>query len=129
MHGEAFAHARYLTFAQRARAQGSANLANLFQHIATVELREHFAAEASLAGIVGTDHSNLNSAIAGETDEANVLYPNAARQAYAVSERLFIANLFMRTANQEARHATHFAAALTGSCQCPCSYSTCPWQS
>ena len=129
VHGEAFAHALYLTYAQAAQAQGLANLAKLFQRTATVELREHFAAEANLAGLVGTDRSNLISAVAGETNEANVLYPNAARQAYAVGERPYVGNLFMRTANQETRHVTHFTAALVGSCDCPCPYRTCPWQS
>ena len=129
MHGEAFAHALYLTYAQAAQARGSANLAKLFQHTATVELREHFAAEANLAGLVGTDRSNLVSAVAGETNESKVIYPTAARQANAAGERPYVGNLFMRTANQEARHATHFTAAITGSCNCPCPYRTCPWQS
>ena len=129
MHGEAFAHALYLTYAQAAQARGSVSLAKLFQHTATVELREHFAAEANLAGLVGTDRANLVSAVAGETNESKVIYPTAARQAYAAGERPYVGNLFMRTANQEARHATHFTAAITGSCNCPCPYRTCPWQS
>lgn len=111
MHGEAFAHAKYLAYAQAARARGSARLAQLFTGTSNVELREHFAAEANLAGLAGSSRANLLDAVSGETAEATVIYPDAAQQAYQAGDRA-VGNLFMETAHDEARHATGFINAL-----------------
>jgi rubrerythrin len=89
MHGEAFAHAKYLAYAQAARARGQVRLAQLFTGTSNVELREHFAAEANLAGLAGNSRANLLDAVSGETSEATVLYPDAAQQAYTSGERAF----------------------------------------
>ena len=111
MHGEAFAHAKYLTYAQAARTHGALKLSQLFAGTAKVELREHFATEANLAGLAGGARANLLVAIGGETDEAKVVYPDAAQQAYLANETV-VGNLFRQTAHDEARHAASFASAL-----------------
>lgn len=111
MHGESFAHAKYLAYAQKARASGLPAVAALFERTSQVELREHFAEEANLAGLAGSDRANLQDSIAGETNEATVVYPTDADQAFAVGDR-HAGKLFERTARDEARHAASFTAAL-----------------
>ncbi|MEU9760313.1 ferritin family protein [Streptomyces sp. NPDC047987] len=74
MHGEALAHAKYMLFATRARQTGNPALARLFEGTAGVELHEHFAGEAALAGLVRTTKTNLRKAITGERNEATSLY-------------------------------------------------------
>src|SRR5665647_1332020 len=54
MHGEAFAYAKYTAYALQAAGTDQTALATLFSGPAQVELREHFAGEAVLAGLVGT---------------------------------------------------------------------------
>ena len=56
-------------------------IARLFSGTAQVELREHFAGEAVLAGLVGTNAANLRDAIKGETYEHTTMYPGFAKQA------------------------------------------------
>jgi rubrerythrin len=55
MHGEAFAYAKYMLFAERARQRGNAELAELLEKTAKEELLEHFAEEAGLAELVRGD--------------------------------------------------------------------------
>ncbi len=81
MHGEAFAYVKYMLFAERARKNGRAYLADLFESTAKVERFEHFAEEAELAGLVGSDEDNLRDAIAGESHQVDVLYGDFAQQA------------------------------------------------
>src|ERR1700687_1659414 len=69
MHGEAFAYAKYLLYAEHARKNGNKELAELFEKTANTELFEHFAEEADLAGLVGSDADNLKDAIHGESYE------------------------------------------------------------
>jgi rubrerythrin len=111
MHGEALAHARYTLFADHATADHSAALALLFQGTAQVELREHFAGEAVLFGLVGTTRANLTKTIAGETYEAQVMYPTFARRADAVGDYQ-AARLFWHNAADEAGHARAFQELL-----------------
>ncbi|WP_241787742.1 ferritin family protein [Streptomyces sp. PRh5] len=111
MHGEALAHAKYLLFAARARQSGNTALARLFEGTAKVELREHFAGEAVLAGLVRTTKANLRKAITGERGEATVLYPGFAKQAAAVGDTA-AARFFRDTAADEAKHAAAFQRAL-----------------
>ena len=56
-------------------------LAKLFSGTAQVELREHFAGEAVLAGLVGTNAANLQDSITGETWEHTTMYPGFTTQA------------------------------------------------
>ncbi|MGS2586140.1 ferritin family protein [Streptomyces hebeiensis] len=111
LHGEALAHARYLLFAAHARQTGNTALARLFEGTAGVELHEHFAGEAVLAGLVSTTKPNLRKAIAGEHEEATVRYPEFAERATAVGDTA-AARYFRDTAADEAKHMTAFRQAL-----------------
>ncbi|MGI5143705.1 ferritin family protein [Streptomyces sp. CA-106110] len=111
MHGEALAHAKYMLFAARAQQTGNPALARLFEGTAGVELHEHFAGEAVLAGLVSATKDNLSRAIAGEHNEATILYPGLAKRATAVGDTA-VASFFRDTAADEAKHATAFQQAL-----------------
>jgi len=43
MHGEAFAYAKYLLYAEHARRSGNNELANLFEQATKIERFQHFA--------------------------------------------------------------------------------------
>lgn len=111
MHGEALAHAKYMLYAAKARQTGNSALAQLFEGTAGVELHEHFAGEAVLAGPVRTTKTNLGKAITGERNEATTLYPGFADRATAVGDTT-VAGYFRDTAVDEAKHATAFQQAL-----------------
>jgi rubrerythrin len=81
LHGEAYAHARYQLFAEAARLSGDDRLADMFEGIAAVELREHFHELAGLLGLVGADADNLAVAIQDESAEVEELYRSFAEQA------------------------------------------------
>ncbi|WP_149262518.1 ferritin family protein [Actinomadura sp. K4S16] len=110
LRGESFANASYTLYAEHARAR-SPKLAQLFERTAAVELTEHFAELANLAGYVHRTRENLRKSIAGETYEATKMYPGFARTAR--EERAYrAAALFTEIAGDEAAHARAFAYAL-----------------
>jgi rubrerythrin len=86
MHGEAFAYASYMLFADAARRNGGAEIADLFEATARTELLEHFAQQAALVGLVGGDADNLRHAIEGESHEIEVIYPSYAEHARAAGD-------------------------------------------
>ena len=90
---------------------GERRLAGLWQRIADVELLEHFAEAATLAGLVGETPANLRDAITGEIDEATNLYITDARQASAAGDHA-AARLFAELARDEAQHALRFIDTL-----------------
>jgi rubrerythrin len=81
MRGEAYAHARYRLFAKAAGQSGDRDLEETLEGIAAVELHEHFAELAALAGIAGSDADNIQCAIRDESDEVEVTYRLFAEQA------------------------------------------------
>jgi rubrerythrin len=111
--GEAFASAKYRMYA---RAEGEANraLGQLWAALSDVERLEHFAALANLAGLVGEVAANLTTAIAGENQEATVMYPTYAAAAVAAGDTE-VGALFTEIAGDEAGHRDAFRAALGGS--------------
>lgn len=111
MQGEAFAYAKYRLFAQRARANGQADLADLFERTAEMELTEHFAEEAALAGLAGSDAENLRAAIAGESYEIETMYKQFAEDAAADGDAAAAAR-FEEVRQDEIRHREAFTAAL-----------------
>ncbi|GAA3156090.1 hypothetical protein GCM10010466_53770 [Planomonospora alba] len=118
MEGEAFAHAMYTLYAERARASGQPALARLFERTARVELAEHFAEEGRLAGLVRDTRTNLCTAISGETREGTETYPGYARRAAEAGDRA-AARRFEEVAADELGHARRFRdalAALGGTC-------------
>src|SRR5665647_2995111 len=86
-------------------------LAKLFSGTAQVELQEHFAAEAVLAGLVGSNAANLQDAIAGETYEHTTMYPGFATQA-TKDGCTDAAALFTEIAGDEGGHAAAYTVAL-----------------
>jgi rubrerythrin len=112
MHGEAFAYAKYLLFAERARNTGNPELAQLLEKTAKEELSEHFAEEAALAGIVGSDIDNLEDAIAGESYEIETMYRDFAAQAFSAGEKA-VGDRFEEIRRDEMKHRDAFKEALS----------------
>ncbi len=111
MHGEAFAYAKYLLYAEHARQNGNTELANLFETSAKTERFEHFAEEAQLAGLVSSDADNLKDAIKGESYEVDTMYRQFAEQAAAVGDKA-AAERFQEIRKDEMKHRDAFKAAL-----------------
>lgn len=86
LHGEAFAYARYMLFAQAAHDEGETKLAATFEGLAAVELHEHFEELAKLAGLVGSSAENVAVAIGDENAEVEETYPRFAETARAAGE-------------------------------------------
>jgi len=111
LHGEAFAYAKYMLYAEHARKQGRKELADLFEATARTELFEHFAEEAELAGLVGDDAANLREAIGGEAYEVDTMYRTFAEQAQAAGDNAAAAR-FTEVRQDETHHRDAFTAAL-----------------
>jgi rubrerythrin len=112
MKGEAFAYAKYMLFAQQARAHGHAELAILFENTAKTERLEHFREHAELAGLArSSDADNLRDAIAGETYETTKMYPEMAARARQAGDAQAAAR-FSEIGKDENKHRDAFAAAL-----------------
>ena len=111
MHGEAFAYAKYMLYADKARTDGNTELANLFEKTAKMELTEHLREHAELAGLVGSDQDNLKDAIKGESYETNTMYPQFAKEAKAVGD-LAATKRFEEVGKDEAVHRDAFRNAL-----------------
>ena len=111
MHGEAFAYAKYMMFAEHARKAGNTELADLFEKTAKVEHMEHLSEEAELAGVVGSDQNNLKDAIKGENYETTTMYPKFAEEAKAAGDKA-VAERFAEVGLDEAKHRDEFKAAL-----------------
>ena len=111
MHGEAFAYVKYLLYAEHARKSGNKELADLFERTANTERFEHFAEEAQLAGLVGSDADNLKDAIKGETYEIAIMYLEFA-QAAKVAEDTAAADRFEEIRHDEMGHRDGFKIAL-----------------
>jgi rubrerythrin len=111
MHGEAFAFAKYTLFAERARKAGNAELADLFESAAKTERFEHFAEEAELYGLVGSDADNLSDAIKGESYEVETMYAEFSKQAAEAGDKA-AAGRFAEIRQDEMKHRDSFKAAL-----------------
>ncbi len=112
---KAFAYAKYMRYADQARRDGNSAVAQLFASTAAIELNEHFASLANLAGLVAAStNANLTDAINGEQHEADVMYPDYARQADAAGNPQ-AAGLFREIAGDEKTHQKAFQTALTTS--------------
>lgn len=112
MHGEAFAYAKYLLFAEHARQNGNIKVADLFESTAKTERFEHFSEEAQLAGLVGSDSDNLKDAIKGESYETETMYREFAQQAQQAGDHE-AAKRFEEIRLDEAKHRDVFNAALS----------------
>lgn len=111
MHGEAFAYAKYMLYAEHARQSGRAELAKLFEASAKTERFEHFAEEARLAGLIGDDADNLKDAIKGESYEVETMYREFAEKAATAGDKT-VAGRFEEIRRDEIKHRDAFQAAL-----------------
>ncbi len=111
MHGEAFAYAKYMLYAERAHENGNNDLAQLFEASAKTERMEHFAEEARLAGLVGSDADNLKDAIKGESYEVETMYRDFGEKAAAAGDKT-AAERFEEIRHDEMKHRDAFKAAL-----------------
>lgn len=109
--GEAFAHAKYLAYADQARRAGHPAIARLFTATAATEFGDHFLKVATLAGVIGDNAQNLRDAIAGEGSEHTTIYPGFAQQARAKSD-LAAAAMWSEFAADEGTHLAAFQQAL-----------------
>ncbi len=111
MHGEAFAYVKYSLYAEHARKGGNRELADLFDKTARTERLEHFAEEAQLAGLVGSDRDNLKDAIEGESYEIDTMYLDFAHKAKVAGDTAAAAR-FEEIRHDEMSHRDAFKAAL-----------------
>lgn len=111
MKGEAFASAKYLLYAERARQHGNAAIADLFEQTGRQERVEHFGQEADLAQLCADDAANLEDAIAGESYEVDTMYREFAEQAHSVNDDA-VGFRFEEIRRDEMRHRDAFKAAL-----------------
>jgi rubrerythrin len=111
MHGEAFAYVKYLLYAEHARKSGHKELADLFEKTANTERFEHFAEEAQLAGLVGSDADNLKEAIKGESYEIDAMYLEFALKAKVAGDTA-VAARFEEIRHDEIGHRDAFKIAL-----------------
>lgn len=111
MHGEAFAHLKYMAYAEHARIAGRPELAKLFDENANVEAHEHFAREADALVLAKADDVNLLEAMVGEKYENTKMYPEFATQADAAGDKK-VAALFRQIAADENDHYQSYKVAL-----------------
>jgi rubrerythrin len=112
MHGEAFVYVKYLLYAEHARKSGHEELADLFEKTANTERFEHFAEEAQLFGLVGSDAENLKDAIQGESYEVETMYLEFAQKAKVAGD-IAAATRFEEDRHDEIGHRDAFETALS----------------
>jgi rubrerythrin len=111
MRGEAFAYAKYMLYAEHARQNGNERLAKLFEETARTERFEHFAEEARLAGLVGSDAENVRDAMQGESYEVESMYREFKEKAEATGDQL-AAHRFQEIREDETKHRDAFKSEL-----------------
>ena len=111
MRGEAYTYARYLLFADQARADGRPDLAEVYEEAARAKRLEHFAALAALVGLPGDEVANLRLAIDAESFDVTAVYPSLAAAAIGVGDEAAAA-LFTAIARDSRQHLAAFHAAV-----------------
>ena len=123
LQGETNAHAKYLAFADKARAEGYAAVANLFTVTADAEQLHADSEWILLQGMgatdrptaqdptVGTTAQNLQAAIDGESYESATMYPDFSTAA-AAEGLAYAADILSRTGKAEQVHANNYTDAL-----------------
>jgi rubrerythrin len=112
MKDEAFSHLRYKLFAEQARKNGNAALADLFEKVAAAEFEKHFKEQAQIFGVVKSDKENLSSAISDEYLETVKMYADMAKRAEAAGDSA-IAQHFAAAATDEGEHHKAFKSILS----------------
>lgn len=107
--GESQANRKYLAFAERAEKDGLPNIAKLFRTTAAAETIHSTGHLKAMDGVKSTAE-NLREAVAGETYEANEMYPPMLEQAKAEGHKA--ARMFGYAVEAEAVHASLYKMAL-----------------
>ena len=100
-----------MLYAQHARQAGNEDLAKLFEESAKTERFEHFAEEARLAGLVGSDEENLKDAFNGESYEVEIMYREFSEKAASAGDSAAAGRL-EEIRHDEIKHRDAFKAAL-----------------
>lgn len=118
--GEALSALRYRCFSQAAAEEGLAEVASVFDRIASEELSRHASELVGVLGICGDTRQNLVRAIERETRKHQRRYAEYAAEAARLGDAE-VATLFQRLAADEHKHATWLRdslQALAGDCGC-----------
>ncbi len=107
--GESQANRKYLAFAKKAEQDGFPIVARLFKAAAEAETTHALAHLQAMDG-VGSTADNLKAAVAGETYEAQTMYPPMVKQAEAEAHKG--RRMFELASKAEAVHAKLYAMAL-----------------
>lgn len=107
--GESQANRKYLAYARQAEKDGFANVAKLFRTAAEAETI-HAMGHLNALGGVGSTADNLQDAVAGETYEAEQMYPPMIAQAERDGHKA--KRMFNYASKAEAVHAKLYAQAL-----------------
>jgi len=111
MRDAAFTSARYWLCAVQARHHGRQQLGDLFDAAATEAYLHHFAKEAVLAGLIGTEAENLHDLIRKEQRDSDEVYRIFAEQADAVGDAE-AASCFRRVGEQERERRERLLTAM-----------------
>jgi len=108
--GESMANRKYLAFAEKADEEGYPEIAKLFRKHAENETYHAFSHLKKLGDVKSTKE-NLETAIAGETDEYQHMYPDFAKEARDEGDEE-TASYFEKLAEIEQHHAEEYYKAL-----------------
>ncbi len=137
--GESNAHVRYVAFAEKADAEGYHRAASLFRAAARAE-QIHAANHAAVirrmgltpeahieTPVVKSTRENLKAAIAGETYERDVMYPNFIKEAEAEKNTAAV-RTFQHALEAETEHARLYTDAIDnlGKMKTAATYHVCP---
>jgi rubrerythrin len=107
--GESQANRKYLAYAQKAAAEGFAQVAKLFRAAAEAETVHAHAHLRALGGIK-TTAQNLEDAVAGEGHEFNNMYPPFLKQAQQENDKLATISFQYAMAVEEIHHGLYTEA-------------------
>lgn len=108
--GESQANRKYLAFAAKADAEGYAQAAKLFRAAAAAET-VHAHAHLRALGEIGSTAENLKTAVGGETEEFESMYPGMIEAAEAEGEKAALRS-FQYANEVEKVHARLYQNAL-----------------
>ncbi len=111
--GEAFARLKYMAFAYQAMEEGMPKIAQLFAEAAGAETI-HGITHLKAAGFVKSTIENLRSAVEGEQDEVDEMYPQmiARAEEEAAPNKDEAVNAYRVAMEREAVHNKMFSDAL-----------------
>jgi len=110
--GESQANRRYLVSAEKADAEGNAQIARLFRAAAAAET-VHAKSHLRVLGIMGNTAENLRAAIAGELHEFTNMYPEFIEQAKKDGDNPALRSFDYANAVEKTHHQLYSEALAT----------------